>query len=159
MKQTVYLETTIPSYLTAWRSNELIMAANQQATREWWDLAKPNFEIFISEVVVREAAEGNKDAAARRLAAIAGIQELVLSLEAEQLAGLLLARAALPAKAKIDALHIAIATLNGMDFLLTWNCRHIANAATQHIIEATCRAAGYEPPVICTPPQLMEIVL
>ena len=60
MKQTVYLETTIPSYLTAWRSNELIMAANQQATREWWDLAKPNFEVFISEVVIKEAAEGNE---------------------------------------------------------------------------------------------------
>jgi hypothetical protein len=159
MKRTVYLETTIPSYLTAWRSNELIMAANQQATREWWDLARPNFEVFISDVVVREASEGNKDAAARRLAVIADIPELALSLEAEQLAGLLLAQAALPAKARIDALHIAIATLNGMDFLLTWNCRHIANAATQHIIEATCRAAGYEPPVICTPPQLMEIIL
>ncbi len=159
MKQTVYLETTIPSYLTAWRSNGLIMAANQLATREWWDLAKPNFEVFISEVVVKEAAEGNADAAARRLAAIADIPELALSLAAEQLAVLLLARAALPAKARIDALHIAIATLNGMDFLLTWNCRHIANAATQHIIEATCKEAGYEPPVICTPPQLMEIIV
>ena len=159
MKQTVYLETTIPSYLTAWRSNELIMAANQQATREWWDLAKPNFEVFISEVVIKEAAEGNAEAAERRLASIKGIPELALSAEAEQLASLLLAKTALPAKARIDALHIAIATLNGMDFLLTWNCRHIANAATQHIIEATCRAAGYEPPVICTPPQLMEIIL
>lgn len=159
MKQTVYLETTIPSYLTAWRSNELIMAANQQATREWWDLSKPNFEVFISEVVIQEAAEGNAEAAERRLASIKGIPELALSAEAEQLALLLLAKAALPAKARIDALHIAIATLNGMDFLLTWNCRHIANAATRHIIEATCRAAGYEPPVICTPPQLMEIIL
>lgn len=135
------------------------MAANQQATREWWDLAKPNFEVFISDVVVKEAAEGNAEAASRRLSALVGIPELALSAQAEQLAGLLLTRAALPAKARIDALHIAIATLNGMDYLLTWNCRHIANAATQHIIEATCREAGYEPPVICTPPQLMEIIL
>ena len=155
MAQSVYLETTIPSYLTAWRSSELIMAANQQATRQWWDAARPNYDVFISDVVLREAAEGNKEAAARRLSVLAGIPELELSSEAEQLAGLLLARAALPPKARIDALHIGIATLNGMDFLLTWNCRHIANAATQHIIEATCRSAGFEPPVICTPPQLM----
>jgi hypothetical protein len=73
MKQTVYPETTIPSYLTAWRSNELIMAANQQAAREWWDLSKPNFEVFISEVVIKEAAEGTTEAAERRLASIRGI--------------------------------------------------------------------------------------
>ena len=159
MKPKVYLETTIASYLTAWHSPELIMAANQQVTREWWDIARPNFDIFISDIVIQEASEGDKDAASRRLEAISGIPELALSAEAEQLAGLLLANAALPQKARIDALHIAIATLNGMDFLLTWNCRHIANAATQHIIEATCRMAGYEPPIICTPPQLMEVTL
>jgi len=158
IKKTVYLETTIPSYLTAWHRPELIMAANQQATREWWDVARSKFDVFISDIVVQEISEGDKDAASRRLAAILGISELALSPEAEQLAGLLLASAALPQKARLDALHIAIATLNGMDFLLTWNCRHIANAATQHIIAATCRAAGYEPPTICTPPQLMEVM-
>jgi hypothetical protein len=155
MKKTVYLETTIPSYLTAWRSSELVVAANQQATREWWDNARGNYEVFVSDAVLKEASEGNEVAASLRLAVLQGIPKLALPLEAENLAVLLLKRAALLTKARIDALHIAIATVHGMDFLLTWNCRHIANANTQHIIEATCRSAGFEPPLICTPPQLM----
>jgi hypothetical protein len=156
MKRRVYLETTIPSYLTAWRSQDLIVAANQLATARWWDEVRPRYEVFVSDVVIQEAKEGNQEAASRRLEAIAGIPELPLTEEAEKLAGLLLTHAALPQKARIDALHIAIATLNGMDFLLTWNCTHIANATTLHVTEAVCRAAGFEPPVICTPPQLME---
>ena len=119
MKQSVYLETTIPSYLTAWRSPELIMAANQQATRQWWDSVRPNYDVFISDVVLREAAEGNQEAASRRLKALAGIPQLALSIEAERLAGLLLARAALSQNARIDALHIAIATIHGMNYLLS----------------------------------------
>jgi endonuclease III-like uncharacterized protein len=99
MRASVYLKTTISSYLTAWRSLELIMAANQQATRDWWDNARPNYDLFISDVVKQEAAEGNKDAALRRFKSIADIPELALSVEAEQLAGLLLSRAALPQKA------------------------------------------------------------
>ena len=98
---------------------------------EWWDTARPNYDVFISDVVLKEAAEGSREAAGRRLSALANIPELMLSTEAEQLADLLLAHAAVPQKARIDALHIAIATLNGIDFLLTWNFRHIANASTQ----------------------------
>jgi len=150
MKPTVYIETTIPSYLSAWRSSELVMAANQEATRSWWDTPRQKFDLFISQLVVDEAA------ASRRLAMLDGLPELDVSEKVEALANLLLVGAALPEKAKVDALHIALATVHGMDYLLTWNCRHIANATKRPLIESICRAAGYDPPVICTPLELME---
>jgi len=156
MKPSIYIETTIPSYLTAWRSPELIMAANQEATRSWWETARPRYELFISNIVAQEASGGDPTAAKRRVVAIEGLSELAVSEEVELLAAQLLADAALPEKAKTDALHIAVATVHGMDYLLTWNCTHIANAAMRSKIETICRDAGYEPPVICTPLELME---
>lgn len=156
MKPSVYVETTIPSYLTAWRSPELVMAANQEATRSWWEVSRPRYELFISSIVILEATGGDPEAAKRRVAAIDGLPELDVSDDVEVLAGRLLEGAALPASAKTDALHIAVATVHGIDFLLTWNCKHIANAVTRPKIEAICRAFGYEPPVICTPLELME---
>jgi predicted nucleic acid-binding protein len=156
MKPSVYIETTIPSYLTAWRSPGLLMAAHQEATRNWWDTVRFDYELFISEFVMAECASGNADAAERRLTAIQGLPELEISAQVEPLAQQLLAGAALPEKAKLDALHIAIATVHGIDYLLTWNCKHIANAVTRPKIEWICRTAGYEPPVICTPLELMR---
>ncbi len=156
MKSSVYIETTIPSYLTAWRSPELIMAANQEATRSWWEVSRSHFELFISQVVLEEASAGDKEAAKRRLSYIEGLPELDVSTEAETLASRLLVESALPKKAETDALHIAVATVHGMEYLLTWNCRHIANAVMRPKIEEISRAAGYEPPVICTPLELME---
>lgn len=156
MKAAVYVETSVFSYLTAWRSPQLVMAANQEATRDWWDSRRPKFELFVSAIVVQEAAAGDSDAAKRRLNEIGNLPELDVSAEVEQLAEQLLNGAALPEKAKADALHIAVAAVHGMDFLLTWNCKHIANAAMRSNIEAICRQAGYEPPVICTPLELME---
>ena len=156
MKPSVYLETTIPSYLTAWRSPELVMAANQEATRNWWEVARPRFDLFISEIVVQEANGGDPEAAKRRVTAIEGLPELAVSEEAELLATRLFADDDKQEKAKTDALHIAVATVHGIDYLLTWNCKHIANAVMRPKIEAICRASGYEPPVICTPLELME---
>lgn len=155
MKPTLYIETTIPSYLTAWRSPELVMAANQEATRSWWETARPSFELYISEIVLSEAAAGDAEAALRRCAVIDGLPELSVSREAEDLAAQLLAGAALPNHAKLDALHIAVAAVHGIEYLLTWNCKHIANATMRPRIESICRAAGFEPPVICTPLELM----
>jgi len=156
MKPSVYIETTIPSYLTAWRNPELVMAANQEATRSWWDTSRPKYDLFISQLVTDEASSGDPEAAKRRLAIIDDLPELDISEQAEALAAQLLASAALPEKAKTDALHIAVATVHGIDYLLTWNCKHIANAALRPKIESVCRAAGYEPPIICTPLELME---
>jgi hypothetical protein len=156
MKPSVYIESTIPSYLTAWRSPELVMAANQEATRKWWDESRDKFDLFISELVIGEISNGDADAVKRRMAVVENLPELALTDQAEALAAKLLVSAALPQKAKVDALHIATATVHGMDYLLTWNCTHIANAIMRPKIELICRAAGYEPPVICTPPELVE---
>jgi hypothetical protein len=156
MKPSVYLETTIPSYLTAWRSPELIMAARQQITRQWWDTRRADFELFVSQLVVDEAGVGDPDAAARRLAAIDGIPLLEASAGTDELVESLIKALALPPKAVADAAHIALTVVNGIDFLLTWNCTHIANAVLRPKIEATCRTHGYQTPVICTPEELLE---
>jgi hypothetical protein len=140
----VYLETTISSYLTAWSSRDLIKAAHQQITREWWQ-SRARFDLYISQLVLREASGGDVEAARLRLEALKGISVLALSSAATALAEQLVRQGPLPENAVADALHIGIATVNGMDYLLTWNCAHIANAAIRHRIEAICRASGYQP--------------
>ena len=152
----VYLETTIVSYLTARPSRDLITAAHQQITQQWWQTQRARFDLFVAPPVMQEAQAGDPDAAARRIAALQGIPLLTLSEEAAGLVQALIEPGPLPANAVVDALHIAIATVNGMHYLLTWNCTHIANAAIRSDIEDVCRARGYEPPVICTPEELLE---
>jgi hypothetical protein len=153
MKRRVYVETTIPSYLTAWPSRDLVRAAHQQITREWW-ARRDRFDLYASRLVVQECQAGDPQAAAERLAALAGISLLEQTDEIGELAGALVRDVPLPAKAAADALHIATAAVHGMHYLLTWNCTHIANVALRPQIEAVCRAAGYEPPLICTPEEL-----
>lgn len=154
--QTVYLETTVIGYLTSRPSRDLVVAAHQQLTREWWDLHRTAYDLFVSEAVLAECSAGDPQAAQERLDSRAGLPMLDVTKEAEELADHLVQGIPLPAKANIDALHVALATVNGIDFLLTWNCTHIANAALQQKIEAVCQAAGYNCPIICTPQQLME---
>lgn len=154
-KQKVYIETTIVSYLTAAPSRDVVLTAHQQLTSDWWE-RRDRFDLFVSEAVLQEAAGGDPSAAARRLAALQGISVLALTEPVVSLARSLVAGHAVASKAALDAVHIAVAAVNGMDFLLTWNCAHIANAATRGTIERLCRAAGFVPPVICTPEELME---
>lgn len=153
----VYLETTIPSYLTAWRSPELVMAARQQITREWWDNRRFDFDLYVSQLVIDEASAGDPVAAARRLEVLEGIPLLSAHDEIDILADALLEELQLPDRAAADALHIALAVVNGIDFLLTWNCTHIANAALRPVIQYVCRSRGHESPVICTPEELMTV--
>lgn len=155
MKESVYIETTIVSYLTAWLSRDLIRAAHQQITLEWWENRRRDFEIFVSEFVINEAGSGDPEAAEKRLAALEGIVLLDVNLEVENLAKSLIADRALPAKAVTDALHIAVAAVHEINYLLSWNCRHIANAEMQEIIGKVCAANGYKRPVICTPEELL----
>jgi predicted nucleic acid-binding protein len=155
MKPKVYLETTIPSLLTAWPSRDLIIAADQQLTKEWWRTRRRDFELFVSQVVLDEAAEGDKAAAAGRLAEIGGLPILEVNGEVEEVARALLNSGLIPVKASNDALHLAVAAVHKMHFLLTWNCRHLANAAIGGQLASTCRQAGFEMPVICTPKELM----
>ena len=124
--------------------------------QEWWETQKSKYELVVSEFVIAEAALGHPEAAERRLAAIEGVMELQATEAVRALGQALISRNALPEKAEIDAFHVAIAAVNGIEYLLTWNCTHIANAVTRPKIEATCRALGFEPPIICTPDELME---
>jgi len=155
MKPKVYLDTTIVSYLTAEPTRDVVQAAHQQLTREWWD-RRERFELFVSQAVLTEAADGNTKAATRRLAVLKDIPSLAVATEATDLAECFVRAQAMSQKAAVDALHVATAVVNGMDYVLTWNCTHIANAAIREKIERTCREAGDEPPIICTPEELME---
>lgn len=157
MNPRVYIETTIIRYLTAWRSPQLIMAAHQEATRQWWDDERQHFDLYVSEAVIEEASAGDAEAAQRRLDAIQGIAELKITNEVRDLAKALIEHGQLPQKATLDALHIATATVNGMDFLITWNCRHIANATLQTSMRTTCHKSGYALPILCTPIELTEV--
>jgi PIN domain len=156
MKPKIYIETTIPSYLTAWPSRDFLRAAHQQMTRNWWDSRRSGFELYVSQFVIQEVGAGDQVAAAERLEILAGIPILDPTAASEKLAGELIVRVPLPPRAIVDAAHIATAVANGMDFLLTWNCTHIANASLRVGIDAVCRSLGYTPTVICTPEELME---
>jgi hypothetical protein len=116
----------------------------------------PEFDIFISEFVLAESSQGNSESAARRLAVITNIPELEITETVRLLARALVAEGPIPKGSEIDAYHIAVATVNGMDYLLTWNCKHIANAVIRPKVEEVCRNYGFEPPTICTPQELME---
>ena len=151
----VYIETTIPSYLTARPSRDLRMASHQQVTHAWWDNKRINFKLFISQFVEQECADGDALFAEKRLNLLRGIPQIQLVPQMYSLAKRLIVPGPLPLKAETDALHISVAAVSGMDFLLTWNCKHIANAAMQRTIGKICRDVGFEPPVICTPEELL----
>lgn len=156
MKPTAYIETSVISYLTARQSNNIHSISRQNITADWWDTQRSKFNLVISDFVLAEARLGHPEAAARRMLALQQITLLDTSTDVMALDLALIERHALPSKAEIDAYHVAIAAVNGIQYLLTWNCTHIANAYTRPKIEATCKALGYEPPVICTPEELME---
>ena len=157
MKPKLYLETTIPSYLTARPTHDPLIAGQLIATKKWWQVRRNDFELYISNMVWNEAAKGDKSAAARRLQIIAPIERLDITAEVEALAEKIMKRHLLPAKAVFDAIHIASATVYKMHFLLTWNCTHINNREIIPSVEQLCVDSGYRLPVICTPLELMGV--
>src|SRR5690606_3967617 len=138
---------------TALGSRDLVLAAHQEVTRNWWD-SRADFALYASQVVIEEASAGDVRAASRRLEALDNMPLLDVTDEAAALASRLVRDGGLPEKAMLDAFHVSIATVHGVDYLLTWNCKHIANASLRGKIEAISRAAGYEPTIICTPFEL-----
>lgn len=154
-KPKIYVETTVISYLTARPSRDVVLAAHQQVTRDWWD-RRDKFELTACQLVVQEASAGDPVAAHERLQAMIGIPLLAAPEDALQLSRALLDSGAVPKQAAEDALHIAVAAVNGVEYLVTWNYKHLANATKRVQIEDICRDAGYEPPVICTPEELLE---
>jgi len=155
-KPKVYVETTVISDATALPARDIVLAARQIATREWWGSASERFDLYSSDIVAREARLGDADAAQRRVEALVGMPELQSNEKAVALAKELIARKAVPAEYPDDALHIATAALNGMDYLVSWNFKHITNGNTIPLVERIVRENGYECPCICTPQMLSE---
>ena len=155
MPRRIYIETTIPSYLTARPSRDVVQAARQQLTREWWDVERRNYDLCISQIVLDEAAAGDSEAAQRRMAVIDTLPLLDLTFEVDGLAETIMQSGLLPASASRDAVHIAVTAVHQVHFLLTWNCRHIANATIFRDLQHVIMSAGYDMPVICTPEELL----
>jgi hypothetical protein len=154
-KKTVYIETSIISYLTARSSSNLLAAAWQKVTIDWWDTQRGRFDLFASDLVIEEAGRDDDLAAARRLKALAGIPLLAITEEVVEFSEALIHAGAIPQQAIGDSLHVALSTVHGIDYLLTWNYRHIDNAEAKPIIRRVCMENSYEYPEICTPQELM----
>lgn len=157
MAERVYIETTVVSYLTARPNRDLIVAGHQQITHDWWDTRRGDYELCVSQLVLQEAGDGDAEAAKERLAVLAAMTLLEIKVEAVDLAEDLVQAGALPPKAENDALHIAVAAVHGIPYLLTWNCRHLANATMRTPIETVCATRGFKAPIICTPEEMMEV--
>jgi predicted nucleic acid-binding protein len=153
-KATVYLETTIPSFLTARPSNDLILAGQQQLTLRWWNSRKRHYSEFISELVIEEAGRGDSQAARKRMDVIKKLPVLEIDDATIKLGARILKSGVIPKKAAADAGHIAVAARHGIDYLLTWNCKHIANAEIIRRLDQVIRDHGYLAPTICTPTEL-----
>lgn len=156
--QTVYIETSIISYLASKPNKDYIVGACQQATHSWWANHRHQYELFTSQLVVAEASRGDLDVSEKRLGFLKGIPELRITLEVRDLAAVLITQGALPKKAEADGLHIATAAVHHIDLLLTWNCRHIDNPNTKPIVRSVCAKQGYKYPEICTPIELLEVI-
>jgi hypothetical protein len=156
MKPRLYLETTIPSYLVARDSRDAIRHGQQAATRKWWAQQRSDYDLFVSEFVDVEAGRGDAEMSAARAAALQGLRRLAATEHVRELAAEILRTGLIPAKAEVDASHIAVAAVHRMDILLTWNCTHIHNIAISRQIERLCAQAGWPCPAICTPFDLLE---
>ncbi|MDJ0692206.1 MAG: type II toxin-antitoxin system VapC family toxin [Xenococcaceae cyanobacterium MO_188.B32] len=155
VKETVYIETSILGYLTARSTENLIVAANIKITQDWWSIRRSSFVLYTSEIVEDEAARGYSAIAEQRLNLIKSLTFLDLTEEAIELAREFLQQSNLPPKASNDALHMALAAVYGLDYLLTWNCKHMANAQIQKKLSQISFDLGYKLPFICTPYELM----
>ena len=154
-KRTAYFETSVVSYLTARPTGDLLAAAWQKSTIDWWESRRSRFDLYTSKITIEEAGRGDPQAAARRAKALEGTAVLPITTTVVQLAVALLRQSALPGNAQADALHIAVSAAHGVDYLLTWNFRHLANAETRPVIRHVCTSHGCPCPEICTPLELM----
>lgn len=153
--QSVYLETTVVGHIAGRLHPAASILARQQISREWWDSAVMRYRLLVSDLVLSECGDGDSEAARERLEVVADIDTLRTTEAAKNLAADLIAAHAVPETEPRDALHIALAAINGVDYLATWNFKHIMNPSTQHLIDVVCRDASIESAVICTPEQLL----
>lgn len=153
--ESVYLETTFISYLVARPSRDVIVAAHQQTTHDWWDTRRGDFAPYVSQVVIDEASAGDPDEIQKRLDVVRDLPVLEVTKSAESLAQAIISAGVIPPRAVRDAAHIAVAAVQRIDYLLTWNCRHLANAQIMRKIQEVCDRLSERMPLICTPEELM----
>lgn len=154
MAESVYIESSVISYLVARPSRDVVITARQAITETWWRERRADFELYISSLVVQEIGCGDIEAAERRLKAVEGIPLLAISPEAQHLAESLIVEGTVPVNSEEDALHIGLAAASGVDFLLTWNFKHINNAHTKAAITAVVESHGFVCPMLCSPEEL-----
>lgn len=154
--ESVYIETTILSYLVAHPARDIVIAGHQQTTQEWWSMRRTAFDCFISQVVLDEISAGDPAEVRKRLAVAGTLDSLALTADSETITKSIMKSGVLPPKAIRDAAHIAVATVHNVQYLLTWNCKHLANARIAKRIAGICILAGFEMPTICTPEELLE---
>jgi predicted nucleic acid-binding protein len=150
----VYIETTIPSYVVSRLSRDITVLSHQKITEEWWEVKRYDYDLFISQIVIDEITAGDSRLAAKRNELIADLPMLEYNSDIEKLAHRYHAYLGLPEKSFRDAFHIAFATYYEMDYLLTWNCRHLANAAIRSKLTGYNFKLGYRTPDLCTPEEL-----
>jgi predicted nucleic acid-binding protein len=156
MKESIYLETTVVSYYTSKLSRDVVILAHQQITREWWPRAVTRFDVLISEIVIEEASLGDPEAAKRRLEELKDFPLLELSDRVREIAEIYMEALAIPERVFGDAIHLAVASVYDVDYLVTWNCAHIANAELIKKLMKVNESLGIHSPIICTPEELME---
>ncbi len=156
IKPKVYIETTVVSYLVARPSTDATLGARQRVTQQFWENYSDNFEFVVSDVVITEIRQGDEIAAQRRVDALAGLTVLELSPEAIILALELINAGVIPPHSLPDAQHIAIAVVNGIEYLTSWNYKHIVNETQRQHIDQVCQAAGYQSTILCTPAELIQ---
>ena len=154
-KPTLYLETSVPSYYTARRSTDMVVLTHQHLTREWWENRIDSYAVYVSEIVYDEIRRGDSEAARRRVESIESFPMLDVTGQAESLAMHYIRELPLPESALADALHLAVASINGLDYLVTWNCRHIARGSVKKKLPQLNDAQGLRSPTICTPEELL----
>ena len=156
MKESIYIETSVVSYYVSKPSRDIIVLAHQQITSEWWPKAVKRFDVYISEVVVEEAAAGNKESAEQRLNKLKGFLHLELTEKVEKIAQIYMEKLSIPKKSLRDAAHLAVASVHNIDYLVTWNCVHLANGEIIKKLLKINEKLSIKTPVICTPEELME---
>lgn len=156
-RQKVYIETSVISYLTAKPSRDLVIAAHQKITYDWWQKSKPKFYCFISEFVINEISKGDNEAASKRLSVVSKLPLLEHTHLIDELADNYIKILSIPEKSKTDAFHLAIAVLFEIEYLLSWNCKHISNAIVSNKVNEFNKKNSLYMPVLCTPLMLMEV--
>ncbi len=155
--ESVYIESTIPSYLTARNARSEALEYDQKLTRQWWEIRRSSYRIYTSTFTLREISRVDNDAATLRLECLVNIQSLTITPEIETHGLNIGAALKLPEKSMLDAFHVAVCIVHQIDYLLTWNCTHLANPVLQKQLIEYCRFRDLHVPVICTPEQMMRI--